>query len=104
LKIESSNLPIGIIREVDVDMVGEQLKSGDLLVMISDGIYDGPKHIENTDVWLKRKLRGIRTDVPQEIADLILEEVIRTSGDITDDMTVLVAKVEKNIPDWPTIP
>src|SRR5699024_1037359 len=65
-KIESSNLPIGIIRDVDVDMVGEQLKSGDLLIMISDGIYDGPKHIENTDMWLKRKLREIQTDVPQE--------------------------------------
>jgi len=85
-------------------MVGEQLKSGDLLIMISDGIYDSPKHIENTDMWLKRKLREIQTDVPQEMADLILEEVIRLSGDICDDMTVLVAKMEKNIPAWTAIP
>lgn len=103
-KIEASNLPMGIVRDVEVDMVGEQLKSGDILIMISDGIYDGPKHIENTDMWINRKLKEMRTDEPQEIADLLLEEVIRSSGDIGDDMTVLVAKVDKYIPDWTAIP
>lgn len=103
-KIEASNLPMGIIRDVDVDMVGEQLKSGDILIMLSDGLYDGPKHIENADMWIKRKLKEMRTDVPQEIADLLLEEVIRSSDDITDDMTVVVTKVEKYTPEWSAIP
>ncbi|MFS0673875.1 stage II sporulation protein E [Ornithinibacillus sp. 179-J 7C1 HS] len=105
LKIEASNLPMGIIREFDVDIVNEQLQSDDILIMMSDGIFDGPKHVENTDVWLKRKIREMETDNPQEIADLLLEEVIRTrSGEIEDDMTVLVAKVQKNIPRWATFP
>lgn len=105
LKIEASNLPMGIIREFDVDIVNEQLQSEDILIMMSDGIFDGPKHIENTDVWLKRKIREMETDQPQEIADLLLEEVIRTrSGEIEDDMTVLVAKVKKNVPRWATFP
>ncbi|WP_096272352.1 stage II sporulation protein E [Paucisalibacillus globulus] len=105
LKIEASNLPMGIIREFEVDIVNEQLQSEDLLIMMSDGIFDGPKHVENTDIWLKRKIREMETDHPQEIADLLLEEVIRTrSGEIEDDMTVLVAKVKKNIPEWATFP
>lgn len=105
LKIEASNLPMGIIREFDVDIVNEQLQSDDILIMMSDGIFDGPKHVENTDVWLKWKIREMETDNPQEIADLLLEEVIRTrSGEIEDDMTVLVAKVQKNIPRWATFP
>jgi stage II sporulation protein E len=105
LKIEASNLPMGIIREFEVDIVNEQLQSEDLLIMMSDGIFDGPKHVENTDLWLKRKIREMETDNPQEIADLLLEEVIRTrSGEIEDDMTVLVAKVKKNIPEWATFP
>lgn len=105
LKIEASNLPMGIIREFDVDIVNEQLQSEDILIMMSDGIFDGPKHVENTDVWLKRKIREMETDQPQEIADLLLEEVIRTrSGEIEDDMTVLVAKVKKNVPRWATFP
>ncbi len=105
IKVEASNLPMGIIQEFDVDIVSEQLMSEDLLIMMSDGIFDGPKHVENTDVWLKRKIREMKTDDPQEIADLVLEEVIRTrSGEIEDDMTVVVAKVMKNIPKWTSVP
>ncbi|RYG72683.1 stage II sporulation protein E [Lentibacillus lipolyticus] len=105
IKVEASNLPMGIIQEFDVDIVGEQLKSEDILIMMSDGILDGPKHIENTDVWMKRKIRELKTDDAQEIADLLLEEVVRTrSGAIEDDMTVVVAKVQKNAPQWASIP
>ncbi|MEC5426073.1 stage II sporulation protein E [Virgibacillus sp. C22-A2] len=105
IRIEASNLPMGIIQEFDVDIVSEQLMSDDLLIMMSDGIFDGPKHVENTDIWLKRKIREMKTEDPQEVADLLLEEVVRTrSGEIEDDMTVLVAKVTKNIPKWATIP
>ncbi|MCP8618185.1 stage II sporulation protein E [Salirhabdus salicampi] len=100
-KVEASNLPIGIIQEFDVDVVSDTLKANDLLIMMSDGIFEGPKHIENVDVWMKRKIKEIETEDPQDIADLILEEVIRTkSGDIDDDMTVLVAKIENHNPPW----
>ena len=47
MKVEASNLPMGIIKEFDVDVVSEQLKAGDLLIMMSDGIFEGTKHIEN---------------------------------------------------------
>ncbi|SFB31848.1 stage II sporulation protein E [Lentibacillus halodurans] len=105
INVEASNLPMGIIQEFDVDIVGEQLKSGDILIMMSDGILDGPKHVENTDIWLKRKIRNMKTNDPQEMADLLLEEVVRTrAGAIEDDMTVVVAKVTKNSPQWTSIP
>lgn len=103
--VEVGNLPMGIVEEFDVDVVSAQLKAGDLLIMMSDGIYDGPKNVENKDAWLKRKIREIRTEEPQEIADLLLEEVIRSDyGHIEDDMTVVVLKIEKNIPKWASIP
>ncbi|HLR23683.1 MAG TPA: stage II sporulation protein E, partial [Pseudogracilibacillus sp.] len=97
--VEASNLPMGIIQEFDVDIVSEQLKSDDLLIMMSDGILEGPAHVPNAESWIKQKLRQMKTDNPQEVADLLLEEVIRVrSGVIADDMTVVVAKVKKNIP------
>ncbi|MBH0171849.1 stage II sporulation protein E [Fictibacillus sp. 18YEL24] len=103
--VEASNLPMGIIRDFDVDVVDEQLKAGDILIMMSDGIYEAPRHIENIDAWLKRKIREIDTEDPQEIADLIMEEVIRSGNNgIEDDMTVAVTKIEKNIPKWATVP
>lgn len=103
-KIESSNLPIGFMEDLDVDVVSEQLKAEDLLIMMSDGILEGPKNIENVEFWLKRKIKELQTNDPQEIADLLLEEVIRTRGDIGDDMTVVVARIKHNTPRWSAIP
>lgn len=103
-KIESSNLPIGFMDGVDVEVVSEQLKAEDLLIMMSDGILEGPKNVENVEFWMKRKIKDLKTDKPQEVADLILEEVIRTRGDISDDMTVVVAKIKHNTPRWSAIP
>ncbi|RLQ91678.1 stage II sporulation protein E [Falsibacillus albus] len=105
LKIEASNLPMGILQEFDVDVVSDQLKAGDLLIMMSDGVFEGPRHIGNHDAWMKRKIREMETTDPQEIADLIMEEVIRTrSGNIEDDMTIVVAKIDHNTPKWASIP
>ena len=105
IKVQASNLPMGILQEFDVDVVGEQLKAGDLLIMMSDGVFEGPKHVENYDLWMKRKINELQTDDPQAIADLIMEEVIRSrGGSIEDDMTVVVAKIDHNIPKWASIP
>lgn len=104
-KIQASNLPIGIIKEFEVDVVTEQLKAGDLLIMMSDGVFEGPKHVENYDLWMKRKIGELATDDPQAVADLIMEEVIRSrSNAIEDDMTVVVSKIKHNTPKWATIP
>ncbi|MFC0472896.1 stage II sporulation protein E [Halalkalibacter kiskunsagensis] len=105
IKVEASNLPMGMIQEFDVDVVSEQLKAGDLLVMMSDGIYDAPKHVENKEMWMRRLLSEIKTDDPQEVADVILEKIIREGqGSIDDDMTVIVAKIKRNTPKWSAIP
>ncbi|MGG4266016.1 stage II sporulation protein E [Peribacillus simplex] len=104
IKIESSNLPMGIIQDFDVDVVSEELKAGDILIMMSDGVFDGPSHVENIEFWLKRKIKEMETEDPQEISDLILEEVIRTKGIIDDDMTVVTAKIKHNTPKWASIP
>nr|WP_295970492.1 stage II sporulation protein E [uncultured Bacillus sp.] len=105
IKIQANNLPMGIIRELEVDVVSEQLKAGDLLIMMSDGVFEGPKHVENYDIWMKRKITELKTEDPQEVADLIIEEVIRSrSGQIADDMTVVVAKIKHNTPKWASIP
>ncbi|MEB1806010.1 MAG: stage II sporulation protein E [Bacillaceae bacterium] len=103
-KIEASNLPMGIIQEFDVDVVSEQMKAGDLLIMMSDGIFDAPKHVENKEMWMKRIISEVSSEDPQEVADLILERVIRNEGSIEDDMTIVVAKVKRNMPKWAAIP
>ncbi|ADU28355.1 stage II sporulation protein E [Evansella cellulosilytica] len=102
--VEAGNLPIGIIQDMDVDVVTEELKAGDILIMMSDGIYEAPMMVENQDVWMKRVIKEIETEDPQEIADVLMERVIRDSGnEIHDDMTVVVAKLDHHSPKWATI-
>lgn len=53
---------------------------------------------------MKRLVSEIDTQDPQAFADLLLEKVIRHhNGQIDDDMTVVVAKVERYTPEWATI-
>ncbi|WP_309122868.1 stage II sporulation protein E [Paenibacillus sp.] len=103
LPITASNLPLGILKEIDVDLVVHQLLPGDLLVMMTDGVYDAPGHAANKELWMKRILSEMESDAPQDIADKLLDTVIRHhDGEVVDDMTVIVAKIDKFAPEWAT--
>ncbi|MDQ0209219.1 stage II sporulation protein E [Alkalicoccobacillus murimartini] len=106
IKIDASNLPMGMFQDFDVDVVSEQLMAGDILVMVSDGIFDSPSHVENKDLWMKRLIAEMEVAEPQEMADIILERVIRSDRGILieDDMTVIVAQIKRNTPKWASIP
>ncbi|WP_028609592.1 stage II sporulation protein E [Paenibacillus harenae] len=101
IPVTANNLPIGILQDIDVDFVSMQMQSGDTLVMMSDGIYDAPGHAVNKELWMKRIISELDTDDPQELADALLEKVVRHhDGEIIDDMTVLVARIDKHLPEW----
>lgn len=101
IPVTANNLPIGILQEIDVDIISMQMQPGDTLVMMSDGIYDAPGHAVNKEMWMKRIIGELRTDDPQEMADALLERVVRHhKGEIVDDMTVLVARIDKHLPEW----
>lgn len=101
IPITANNLPIGIIQDIDVDFVSMQLHPGDTLIMMSDGIYDAPGYAVNKEMWMKRIIGEMGTDDPQEMADSLLETVVRYhDGEIVDDMTVLVARIDKHLPEW----
>ncbi|RAL23186.1 stage II sporulation protein E [Thermoflavimicrobium daqui] len=104
LTLFSSNPPIGILNEIDVDAIEMKLEVGDMLIMVTDGIYDAPGHTVNKDLLMKRLISEIDTKDPQGFADCLLEKVVRQhGGQILDDMTVIVAKLERYVPEWSTI-
>ncbi|MFC7748940.1 stage II sporulation protein E [Paenibacillus thermoaerophilus] len=103
LKVAANNLPIGILKDIEVDLVSKQLQPGDTLIMMTDGIYDAPGPAVNKELWMKRMIQELAGDDPQELADQLLDRIVRHHhGDIVDDMTVVVAKVEKYKPEWAT--
>ncbi|MGG4036407.1 stage II sporulation protein E [Paenibacillus cisolokensis] len=101
IQISANNLPIGILQELDIDLVSVQLQPGDTLIMMTDGIFDAPGYTVNKELWMKRVIQEIVAEDPQEIADTLLERVVRHhQGEIADDMTVVVAKVDRHRPEW----
>lgn len=103
LPIQANNLPVGILNEIDLDGVDMQLQPGDTLVMMTDGVYDAPGHAVNKEMWMKRIIQEIETEDPQEIADCLLETVVRYhEGEIADDMTIVVARIDHYTPEWAT--
>lgn len=102
--LNASNLPIGILNEIDIEPIEMQLMPGDLIILFTDGIYDAPRHSIDKDALLTRLISEIETKDPQDFADCLLERVVRYyEGYVEDDMTVVISKVEKHAPEWSTI-
>lgn len=104
IPVTASNLPIGIIQDIEVDFVSLQLQAGDVLIMMTDGIYDAPGYAVNKELWMKRIIQEVDSTDPQEIADCLLEKVIRyQQNQIHDDMTVVVGRVDHFHPEWANV-
>ena len=60
------------------------------------GILESNQELVNKEIWVKELLEKIETDDIQKIANILLQESIDNGlGIAKDDMTVLVAKIEK---------
>jgi stage II sporulation protein E len=96
--IDCSSLPAGIIGEIEIAPVKKRLAPGDIIVMVSDGILERPGAL-NKESWIVNYLRRLDSDIPQDIAASILRQAKKLNGDpITDDMTVIVAKIAERAP------
>ncbi|NDI37054.1 stage II sporulation protein E [Chengkuizengella sediminis] len=103
ITISENNLPVGILHEIDVDIIEMQMQPDDIIIMMSDGIYDAPGLANNKELWMKRNIQNMQTDDPQDIADCLFEAIVRQNhGEILDDMTVVVARLDQHIPEWST--
>lgn len=101
IPIAASNLPIGILQDIEIDLLRVPLQPGDTLIMMTDGILDAPGHALNKEQWMKRVLTELKSDDPQDIADELLDTALRQyPGGVKDDMTVVVTRITKHQPEW----
>lgn len=104
IPVTASNLPIGIIKDIEVDLVTMQLRPGDILIMMTDGIYDAPGYAVNKEIWIKRLIQELEGDDPQDMADELLDKVIRYQGnEVHDDMTIVISRVDHYHPEWSSL-
>ena len=86
-KVEASSLPLGIMEEAMPCHAEYTLHSGDILLMMSDGVVDAFRDEEE----LKHAIVESIFIQPQRMADALLRSALLASGDRPrDDMSVMV--------------
>lgn len=86
-KVDTSSLPLGIMEEAKSTSTQYRLHSGDILILMSDGIAE----VFEDDDEMKVILEDSLYIQPQRMADAILRNAIMvTGGAPKDDMTVMV--------------
>ena len=92
--IPSSSLPIGMLKQVDLEITRRKLAHDDIILMVTDGVTEAAEGITDKDGWLAKTLERCRARNPQDVADYILKAAENQSGGLPkDDMTVLAARV-----------
>ncbi len=92
--IKSTTLPMGILNDIDVEMVVKKLKDNDIVVMVTDGVLELGAYAIDREEWIIQALLNLNSCVPEEIANNLLNLAKQKSGGrIKDDMTVLAARI-----------
>lgn len=91
--INPGSPPLGILPVVTPAVVKKNLRSGDMLVMISDGVLECDDERAAGIDWLLNYVKQSREE-PKELALSILALAERRAGGVRDDMTVLAVSVE----------
>jgi serine/threonine protein phosphatase PrpC len=89
-RIRSQTTPIGLLKSIDTERISVEIKPGDHIIMMSDGIAD----ITEDAPWLLLLLGEPPKQNLKEYADLILSEAIK-NGAGGDDMSVTVIRVDE---------
>lgn len=91
----SKNMPLGSTVKNDVETFTLSAKSGDIILMISDGVLESAAEGALKDTWLITELEKFTGNDPMRLADLIVEKAMEKCGkDPRDDITVLAACIE----------
>lgn len=93
--IHSTTLPIGVLQDIEIDVERRTLKSGEYVIMVTDGVMDALPAREQDGI-MERIIREADIVNSRELAHHILGKVLEESGEVPlDDMTVLVAGIWK---------
>lgn len=91
--VKVASVPVGIINQIKVEPEFRNLQAGDLVVMITDGIWDISRDDQDKERWLLRHLSREKATDPSAVAEGLLARALDLVEKPTDDMTVLAARV-----------
>lgn len=87
--LDSKTAPVGILKEIDAKQIDFDVKLGDTVVMVSDGITGG----ENECLWLLDYLDATEERDPAQIAEHIVARA--AEEDDPDDLSAIVLLIDR---------
>ena len=88
-KINFATLPIGVIKDMEIESVNLELESGDFVIMVTDGVMDALPS-DRQESLMTAFIEEANTVNPKELANYLLGRVLEESGEKpADDMTIL---------------
>ena len=100
LRLDSKSVPFGFLPSFSVEAKNEELKSGDILVMMTDGMFNGEAPLEEQEKTLYGTLGKYGHLDCEKLAERIMSEMERRYRSVDDDRTVLVIKINHVLPKW----
>lgn len=92
-RISSNMPPFGLTDELEMEPIKSSVKSGDIIVTLSDGILDANKDAGDNNNWVEEYLINAVREPKQLAQDILQRAKEYNAGLSRDDMTVVVSKV-----------
>lgn len=94
-EVTSVALPIGVLQDIEIEVVEKELESGDFVIMVTDGVMDALP-VGEQETLMKTFIQETEIQNPRELAHFLMGKVLEKSGEVpTDDMTILVIGIWK---------
>ena len=91
IRLEQPSMPLGILNDVDFSKANAALQSGDIIVMVSDGV------LGDNNGWIQQELKlwNSGDNSPQALAQMIVDSACeRKASKHRDDMTAVAVYIE----------
>ena len=90
-RVQTPSLPAGILPQIDFSCTEDDLSSGDIIVMVSDGA------IATGEDWIENLILDHTENSMQQLADRIADEAVTRRHDgRDDDITVIAMRILNN--------
>ncbi len=100
VKIDSQSVPIGFLPTMSVDAEERIVKAGDILVMLSDGMFSPDYSLEEQENELIRLMKKYESTPTGTLAELLAVEFNKKYPAAEDDRTLIVVKLRHAVPEW----
>ncbi len=90
--VQGNSLPLGVVSKINPSISQRTVKAGDVLVLVSDGVYDALVDMHNDGI--SDFLPTVKDDDAKHIAaELVRQALKKRGGNAMDDMTAIAIRI-----------